>query len=81
VLLKFTLRMYVADSISACQLPRRDSVEILHCACALQIPFPHVNSEDEVLLRVSHAGICGTDLHIISVGLEKFMESHSSFAR
>ncbi len=31
------------------------------------LPVPRIKSEDEVLLKIESAGICGTDLHICSV--------------
>ena len=30
------------------------------------IPLPRINSDDEVLLKVDRASICGTDIHILS---------------
>jgi len=32
-----------------------------------EMPVPHLENEDDVLLRVDRASICGTDLHILSV--------------
>ena len=36
------------------------------------VPAPIVNQPDDVLIKVGYAGLCGTDLHIMSV---RFTES------
>ncbi|MCD6310668.1 MAG: alcohol dehydrogenase catalytic domain-containing protein, partial [Candidatus Eremiobacteraeota bacterium] len=32
-----------------------------------EVPVPRVKNDDEVLLKIEAAGICGTDCHICSV--------------
>ena len=34
-----------------------------------EVPIPKLNEEDNVLVKVAAAGFCGTDLHIMAVGL------------
>lgn len=31
----------------------------------VKIPVPRIKDEDDVLIKVAYAGVCGTDLHII----------------
>ena len=31
---------------------------------------PSINKPDDVLIKVGFAGLCGTDLHIMSVGIK-----------
>ena len=32
------------------------------------VPVPEIINDDDVILKIGYAGLCGTDLHIIAVG-------------
>jgi (R,R)-butanediol dehydrogenase/meso-butanediol dehydrogenase/diacetyl reductase len=51
----------IADSMLACVYREKGRIELE------QRPLPEFGSED-VLLRVSHCGVCGTDLHLVMEG-------------
>ena len=38
---------------------------------------PVVSREDDVLIKVGFAGLCGTDLHIMSVGRQQTVDTDS----
>lgn len=31
------------------------------------IPFPKIENDDDVLIKVEYSGLCGTDVHIVQV--------------
>ena len=33
-----------------------------------EVAVPEILNTDDVIIRVAYAGLCGTDLHIMSVG-------------
>ena len=44
-----------------------------------EVPIPKLNEEDNVLVKVAAAGFCGTDLHIMAVGL--VLNIHQAFSK
>jgi threonine dehydrogenase-like Zn-dependent dehydrogenase len=33
------------------------------------IPIPTIEKDDDVIIKVEYAGLCGTDLHIVQVSI------------
>lgn len=40
-------------------------------------PMPVISNDDEVIVKIEYSGICGTDLHIIQVGIKWELPKHS----
>ena len=36
-----------------------------------KVEFPEIETDDDVLIKVEYAGLCGTDIHIVQVKLKK----------
>ena len=35
-----------------------------------KVEFPEIETDDDVLIKVEYAGLCGTDIHIVQVKLK-----------
>ena len=38
------------------------------------VPVPQISAPDDVIIQVGYAGLCGTDLHIMSVSLSDLLD-------